>query len=289
MATTTEIYGQLNGGGIVVSDVQYTDSIDAAPTGSITCSFAGTLAEAMDAAPKIGSSTEFFPETKYSSLGATYTVRLVLTKRNFSRKDAQTWQISLTYAYYEDEETAGTSSNSTSYSVQATQAMTSIIAHPNYADVPEKERQLALALISGTKPYETVYLNKKGSTPEIRTSVADKEEREKNWEEITLESAIKKYVTSEAGQQLVEKILAGVTTYQAFGVSFNETTYSSAMNSTVKGLGKISSPPNAAPSGGSWLLTGLNASKERGERRWKITKTWTAADNGDSWDEDLYK
>lgn len=96
-------------------------------------------------------------------------------------------------------------------------------------------------------------------------------------------------MTSEAGQQLVEKILAGVTTYQAFGVSFNETTYSSAMNSTVKGLGKISSPPNAAPSGGSWLLTGLNASKERGERRWKITKTWTAADNGDSWDEDLYK
>ncbi len=120
-------------------------------------------------------------------------------------------------------------------------------------------------------------------------SVANAEDREENWTETTLDAAIKKYVKSEAGIKLIEKIRSGVTTYQAFGVEFAETTYSSAMNSTVKGLGKISSPPAAAPSEGSWILSGMSATKERGERRWKITKHWTAAANGEDWDEDIYE
>lgn len=60
------------------------------------------------------------------------------------------------------------------------------------------------------------------------------------------------------------------------------------MNTTVKNLGKISTPPNVAPSKGSWLLSGVEASKERGERRWKIEKKWISSDDGAEWDKELY-
>lgn len=270
-------------GDLIIADIQYTDALDEVPSGTITCTFPGTIAEAIAAAPELGSSTEHLPESSYDSLGSTVHVRLVLKNRIFSGGKDGSVTVTLKYGFRE-EDANSTDAQPTSYQVNETTSQTPILLHPRYAEIPEPEKLLASALIDGAKPYETVYLSKKGLV--IQTQIDAKEKE--NYTQTTLETAIKKVVTSARGKELIKKIAAGIKFYKTFGSEFTETSYSTAMNTTVKNLGKISSPPNAAPSARSWLLAGIQASKERGENRWKIQKKWISSDDGAEWDKELY-
>lgn len=270
-------------GDLIIADIQYTDALDETPSGTITCTFPGTIAEAIAAAPELGSSTEYLPESSYDSLGTTIRVRLVLKNRIFSGGKDGSVTVTLKYGF-RDKDANSTDAQATSYQVQGTISQTSILLHHRYKDVPESEKLLANAIISGTKPYETVYLSKKGLVIQTKIDETDKA----NYTQTTLETAIKKVVTSDRGKELIEKIQKGIHFYLGTGCEFVETSYSTAMNTTVKNLGKISEPPGAAPDGGSWLLSTIEATKERGESRWKIQKKWKSADAGAEWDEELY-
>ncbi|MBQ9758570.1 MAG: hypothetical protein IJW12_02205 [Opitutales bacterium] len=273
-------------GDLIIADIQYTDALDEVPSGTITCTFPGTIAEAIAAAPELGSSTEHLPESSYDSLGATVHVRLVLKNRIFSGGKDGSVTVTLKYGFRE-EDANSTDAQPTSYQVQGTISQTSILLHPRYKDVPESEKALANALISGTKPYESVYVKDN----EIKTRLSSEDKAAKNdngWKQKTLEDAIKSIKLSELGAELIEKIQKGIHFYFGTGCEFVETSYSTAMQTGINHLGKISMPPGAAPNGGSWLLSNIEATKERGESRWKIQKKWKSADSGAEWDEELY-
>ena len=270
-------------GDLIITDIQYTDALDDVPSGTITCTFPGTIAEAIAAAPEPGTSTELLPESSYDSLGTTIRVRLVLTNRTFSGGKDGSVTVTLKYGFRE-EDAKSTDAQPTEYQVQGTTTKTPILLHPRYAEIPEREKLLASALVDGTKPYETVYLNKNELV--IQTKIDTKEKE--NYIMTTLEDAIKKVVTSERGKELIGKIQKGTTDYNAYGCEFIETKYSTGMETTINDLGKIDTPPVAAPNGNSWLLSTINATKERGDRRWKISKTWKSADAGSEWDKELY-
>ncbi len=270
-------------GDLIIADIQYTDALDETPSGTITCTFPGTIAEAIAAAPELGSSTEYLPESSYDSLGTTIRVRLVLKNRIFSGGKDGSVTVTLKYGF-RDEDANSTDAQATEYQVQATTSETSILLHPRYKDIPESEKLLANALIEGTKPYETVYLSKKDLVIQTKIEETDKA----NYTQTTLETAIKKVVTSDRGKELIKKIASGIKFYKAFGCDFVETQYSTAMETTINELGKIDTPPAAAPNGKSWLLSTLTATKEQGDRRWKISKTWKSADAGAEWDKELY-
>ena len=67
-----------NTGDLILTDVQYVDGIDETPSGTITCTFPGTLEGALAAAPELGTSSEHLPESTREELGTTVRVRLVL-------------------------------------------------------------------------------------------------------------------------------------------------------------------------------------------------------------------
>ena len=278
-------YGQITEG-LVITDIQYNDALDDVPTGKVTCVFAGGIAAARTAAPELGSSTELLPESSYNSLGTTVKICLVLKKRNFAAgKDGST-VVTLDYGFVEGD--ASTGAQPTSYQVTGNTGRTSILLHPRYAGIPESEKALANAILSGAKPYESVYVKDN----EIKTKLTAEEKKAKNnagWEQKTLENALNTVELSKLGAELIGKIQNGITEYLASGCEFVETSYSTAMQTGINHLGKITTPPAPAPSGGNWLLTGLEATKERGERRWKIKKTWKSADAGATWDNELYK
>ena len=271
-------------GDLIITDIQFNDALDDVPSGTITCTFPGSLTEAIAAAPDLGSSTEHLPETDRLSLGQTVRVRLVLKSRVFSGGKDGSVTVTLKYGFRE-EDADSTDAQETSYQVQSKESKTSILLHPRYAKVEERERLLANALLEGTKPYETVYLNKKKLEIQTRIDSKDKD----NYTMTTLAEAIATVVKSDLGKELIGKIQKGITDYNTYGCTFVETSYSTGMETAINHLGKITSPPGHAPKGESWLLTGLDANKERGEQRWTIRKTWTSADAGATWDEELYK
>ncbi len=270
-------------GELILSDIQYNDSLDDVPSGTITCTFPGTLKEALAAAPALGTSTELLPETDRSELGQTVRVRLVLKSRGFSCGKDGSIAVTLRYGFRE-EDAETDAEQPTSYQVSATESATSILLHPRYAKVEERERLLANALLEGTKPYETVYLNKKKLEIQTRIDSKDKDD----YTMTTLAEAIANVVKSDLGKELINKIKSGIKQFPAFGCDFVEISYSREMKSTIKQLGKIDSPPNDAPSGGSWLFAGFTASKNAGESRWRVQKIWKSADNGSEWDKELY-
>jgi len=273
-------------GDLIITDIQYTDALDDVPSGTITCTFPGTIAEAIAAAPEPGTSTELLPESSYDSLGTTIRVRLVLTNRTFSGGKDGSVTVTLKYGFRE-EDAKSTDAQPTSYQITGTTSQTSILLHPRYADVPESEKTLANALISGTKPYESVYV--RGNEIKTRLSSEDRASESNNgWKQKTLEEAIKLIKLSKLGAELIAKIQNGIHFYLGSGCEFVETSYSTGMETAINHLGKISMPPAAAPNGGSWLFSNLEETKERGEQRWKIQKKWKSADSGAKWDKELY-
>ena len=273
-------------GDLIIAEIQYTDALDEVPSGTITCTFPGTIAEAIAAAPELGSSTEHLPESSYDSLGATVHVRLVLKNRIFSGGKDGSVTVTLKYGFRE-EDANSTDAQPTEYQVQGTTSETSILLHPRYKGVPESEKTLANALISGTKPYESVYV--RGNEIKTKLSPEDKlSDNDNGWKQKTLEDAIGSIDLSELGKELIGKVQMGIVNYMAFGCDFVETRYSTGMETATNDLGKIDTPPGAAPNGNSWLLSTITATKERGDRRWKISKTWKSADAGAEWDKELY-
>ena len=273
-----------NTGDLILTDVQYVDGIDETPSGTITCTFPGTLEGALAATPELGTSLEHLPESTREELGTTVRVRLVLKNRTFSAGKDGSVNVVLKYGFRE-EDASSSASQSTEYQVTGLERETSILLHPRYAAVPEREKLLAKALLDGTRLFDPVWRHKT-KLMMSSTEPADPE----NWhEKETLEDAIKTVVQSDAGKLLIEKIRKGVTSYNAERLEWTETSYARSLSAAASGLSQIDTPPGDTPAiSGDWRMTKAEANKTESERYWEIKKTWTASDAGSNWDKDLY-
>ena len=104
---------------------------------------------------------------------------------------------------------------------------------------------------------------------------------------MTLLAALRKYVTSDRGKELSEKLKNGVKEYKEARLTWTETAYSTTLKTKAANVGTIDHPPGNPPAG-SWLLEKIEADKTRSANAWKITTTWECAAPGAKWDEDLY-
>lgn len=273
-----------NTGDLILTDVQYVDGIDETPSGTITCTFPGTLEGALAATPELGTSSEHLPESTREELGTTVRVRLVLKNRTFSAGKDGSVNVVLKYGFRE-EDASSSVSQSTEYQITGLERETSILLHPRYAAVPEREKLLAKALLDGTKIFDNVWRHK----TKLMLSSSKPEDADTNWHpQETLEQAIATVVKTDAGKMLIAKIKKGITTYNAEKITWIETSYVRSLSSLSE-LSKIDSPAGNPPSiNGNWRLTGATAKKSESGRFWEIDKTWTASDAGAKWDEDLY-
>ena len=211
-------------------------------------------------------------------------VRLVLKNRTFSAGKDGSVNVVLKYGFRE-EDASSSASQSTEYQVTGLDRETSILLHPRYAAVPEREKLLAKALLDGTRLFDPVWRHKT-KLMMSSTEPADPE----NWhEKETLEDAIKTVVQSDAGKLLIKKIRKGVTSYNAENFVWTQTSYERSISGEASGLSQIETPPGDVPAiSGNWRLTGVSAQKSKSEKYWKVDKTWTASDSGAKWDPDLY-
>ncbi len=143
----------------------------------------------------------------------------------------------------------------------------------------------AKALLDGTRLFDTVWRHK----TKLMMSSTEPSDPE-NWhEKETLEDAIKTVIQSDAGKLLIKKIRKGVTSYNAEGLEWTETSYARSLSGAASGLSRIETPPGDPPSiSGDWRMTRAEVSKTESERYWEIKKTWTSSDAGSKWDADLY-
>ena len=209
---------------------------------------------------------------------------LVLKNRTFSAGKDGSVNVVLKYGFRE-EDASSSASQSTEYQVTGLERETSILLHPRYAAVPEREKLLAKALLDGTRLFDPVWRHK----TKLMMSSTEPSDPE-NWhEKETLEDAIKTVVQSDAGKLLVKKIRKGVTSYNAEKLEWTETSYARSLSSAASGLSQIDTPPGDPPAiSGNWRMTKAEANKTESERYWEIKKTWTASDSGAKWDPDLY-
>lgn len=274
---------------IVITSISYTDAAETSPTGTITYTVsAASLAEAVAAAPEIGSQTEFFPDVRVEVLGGWETRRILLKNRSFNTTaGGAVISVTLTYGVI-DGDSVGTGleqPGEKNYTLNCSDGSASILLHPKFADVPESEQVIAKALLDGTKPFDNVWRHK----TKLILSSSKPEDADTNWHpQETLEQAIATVVKTDAGKMLIAKIKKGITTYNAEKITWIETSYVRSLSSLSE-LSKIDSPSGNPPSiNGNWRMTGATAKKSESGRFWEIDKTWTASDAGAKWDEDLY-
>lgn len=281
-------FGQKN---IVISSISYTDAAETSPTGTITYTVsAASLAEAVAAAPEIGSQTEFFPDVQVEVPGGWETRRILLKNRSFNTDAAGgVVRVTLTYGII-DGENIGTGLDyeepgEKNYTLNCSDGSASILLHPKFVNIPESEQVIAKALLDGTKVFDNVWRHK----TKLMLSSSKPEDADTNWHpQETLEQAIATVVKTDAGKMLIAKIKKGITTYNAEKITWIETSYVRSLSSLSE-LSKIDSPAGNPPSiNGNWRLTGATAKKSESGRFWEIDKTWTASDAGAKWDEDLY-
>lgn len=250
-----------DGEGKIITSISYEDSMKDRPRGIIKYTmpvpYAGQIPD-----EEPNSMTEFFPET------------MKLVKRHATGTDAGTTEVTLTYETIDTTEIDGR--NEPAYKLSTQTVNVSILLHPRFATIPEKEKVLLKAYLDGTPPDAKISLSE--------SSLAIKANEQST---LTLLAAMKKHIQSDAGKKLFTKIKAGVKEYREARLTWTETAYSATLKSRAAQIGKIDRPPGNPPAG-SWLLEKIDAEKTRSANAWRITTTWQCAAPGAAWDKDLY-
>lgn len=246
----------------LITLISYEDSMKDRPRGIIKYTMPEPYTGQIPDEPP-NSMTQFFPKN----------MRLV--KRYATGTDSGTTEVTLTYETIDTADIYG--SDEASYKLNTDVVNVSILLHPKFEKIPEKEKVLLKAYLDGT-PLDAKISLSESSSLAIKTN-------EKST--LTLLAAMKRHITSAAGKLLFTKIKAGVKEYKESRLTWEETAYSSTLKTRAANVGTIDRPPGNPPSG-SWLLEKIEADKTRSAAAWKIKTTWKCAAPGAEWDKDLY-
>lgn len=266
----------------VIESCQLTTDIAGTPTGTLVYTQSGSWTEVASSIPEIGSKTEYFNGVEWrDGSGNSCSADLVLKKINRSTTGTGTSvKITLTYGLIEEADDSGDKEGS--YTLNTTSGTQSILLHPRYAKIPEKERVLAKALLDGKKEGDLVSPTITAGAPALEPAQAANG--------VELRVLIQKYVQTDLGKELIAKIKKGIKDYKTFGATWTENTYKTALNNALADLATIDTPPGPNPSfpGRNWLYSGAIAEKTKSGSAWKVTKKWTLSDDDSKWDADLY-
>ena len=135
-----------------------------------------------------------------------------------------------------------------------------LLSHQRYADLEEDEVEALQAIISGKDTDEAG-------------------------------GAYKDQISSELGQEALEKVQRGQVSYYSPRVTWRASFVrdNEVRNSDLNKIGEIDNPDGPAPSlaqGRDWLLNGVTQTQEG--RSFRIEKEWLASDRG-GWDPDIYE
>lgn len=245
----------------IITSISYEDSMKDRPRGVIKYTMPVPYTGQIPDEPP-NSMTQFFPES------------MKLVKRHATGTDAGTTEVTLTYETIDTADIFG--SDEPSYKLNTEVVNVSILLHPKFENIPEKEKVLLKAYSDGTPLDAKISLSE--------TSLAIKTNEKST---LTLLAAMKKHVTSAPGTLLFTKIKAGIKEYKEARLTWEETAYSPTLKTNAANVGTIDRPPGNPPPG-SWLLEKIEAEKTRSANAWKIKTTWKCAAPGTEWDPDLY-
>lgn len=246
----------------IVSAVALQNLEDGTSTGTITATFAGTLADARAAAPKKNSCSEFFADDS-----------LKLLSRQFSYADGMTTGI---FSY--------SSSSETNYDLTGSASTVSILAADRFKSEKDTAKEIARCYVSGMTDSTTVWRNMTGTEPKLR----DRKPESGSWEEMALGEVADKYA---AGSELVKMARKGRFTVPAPKITWTKTEL--LRNGSLpkfRKLGEIETPESgdgySPPSGFKWILSSITATPagydDNGFAQWSVSTKWETLKQGDA-------
>lgn len=269
----------------IIESLSLTTSTSNTPTGTLVYTAQGTWNDIINDTPDLGTRSEYFQNVEWKDqAGTVHRADLIL--KSISRASTgigTAFKITLTYGapdLIEENE----DDQEPSYSMTSEDGTASILLHHRYANLSENEKIIAKALLEGKTRKDLVNPSwAENGTVTLTAAQAGTG--------IPLDVIIRKEIAEGSrADELIKKIENGVKEYKTFGVIWKETTFKSGVNSALTALATVNTPPGPNPvvPDRNWLYTGAEATKEKGDAKWKVTRTWRLSDSGAKWDADLY-
>lgn len=259
----------------IVKTVACTETLDATAvqngeTGTIEYSFIGTLKEAREAAPALGTKTELLDKGRQN--------KLILFRKNFI-ENADSVSVILTYNEPETENIdIGINDNSkNTYNLTTSPKVAPIVKNPKYKHLKNTAKgqaciAVANGIISGLNPWDRVFL---------------KINDEGNWVVSTKENGdfFKDLIASakKTNKELIDACLKGETSYEYAALKWTVTTKSTGAHSQSGMINKKATPPGnppKAPAGTHWKCTSV-ASNKTSSDLWTHTTTYETIEDDD--------
>ena len=247
----------------VIGKIDFADHLDASKkkngkTATIKYSFLGTLAEAIRAAPQLGSFSELLQK------------ELRLTDRQMSTENNQTVSVTLNYAELELDDSVVIGPITEQYKLSTSQQVASILDDPKYKNelTNEKVSIAAQDYLSGVKDEAVFYKNSNGELSDQEIEGGKKI----TWKKFLTELGI-------YDKKILQKIRGGDFQYRYSTYDWTVTTQAAGINNAVHKLNDIvSNPPGPAPKpekGMKWIVSRISATKNKDDNRWKIETTYS--------------
>lgn len=245
----------------VLGSLVYSDSLPLIKTtdnsATLSATFTGTLKEAVDSAPPLGSFSDLLPDT------------LRCYRRNFSQS-VNTVSITLTYAEYEDEKPT--------YTLSATPKSIPLLQHRRFRgkNITNNERVIAQEYVNGGTDSTVLFYKEEGEDIVVADSVPDAEKSK--WTQATLQSLVKKYTPDSTAVKLARN---GTKTLPSPALTWTEVK-TSKLKPAVEGIGDRASPRGDNPTGHRWILSSIRAeevaSPDDDGTRYKVSTVWESDD-----------
>ena len=259
---------------IVYSDEKPVLITDEYRTGTIQRTYVGTLSDAKNAAPPLGSSDDSFEDAD-----------LILVKRNFSWRDNVVY-CTFTYAVGE--------TNGVKYTVESIPMSIPLLQSTRYNGCSDDARWIAQEYINGASDVTAIYhveetdcsdsSDSEGGSSSYRTAATQDEIDEGTVTLTTLGAAadsLSDEVDTEVDIELVKLARAGEKSVSANQITWTSTTVTSSTPSYNR-LSESNDPgvESWGPKGDyEWALTSTRVEKLTGEDAeedlWQIEQTWT--------------
>lgn len=267
---TTSVYGLT---GWIPGTITYNDEYpganvtDTTRSATRTATFVGTLQEAVQSAPELGSTTDALGDD------------LRLHKRTFT-EDAGTVTLTMTYALFS---LTGDEEGEPTYSLSAIPANVPVLSAKRFEKETEIAREIARMYVIGKTDSSVVYYKtgEKELYDKRPEKPSDPAEAAK-WRWARLSKLAQEHA---AGSKLVQYARSGKKTLPNNALTWTETTTAKSLPSVGR-LGGTSTPKGPQPGGFKWTLDNISANQngtdDAGNRIWTITRTWkTVKDSED--------
>lgn len=267
-----EVYGLT---GWIPGTITYSDEYpgatvtDTTRSATRTATFVGTLAEAVQSAPELGSKTDALSDD------------LRLHKRTFT-EDKGTVTLTMTYAIFSNTDESGDEESEPTYSLASSPGNVSILSAERFKDEPATAREIARMYVNGNTDATVVYYKEDESVlydkrPEKPSDPAEAAK----WKWSTLCKLGEKFAKDST---LVKYARAGKKTLPNNGFTWTEVSTAKSLPSLSR-LGGTSTPRGPQPGGFKWMLSNITATQKGtdayGNRVWTITRVWTTVKDGE--------